>query len=271
LTCKEAPGQPGKTIILVPFRDDGNQNRTEQLQKFLDHYRMPILVIEQSSEYKFNRGALLNIGYDFCCEKLPHLTTFMLHDVDILMSEDVIRKYYTDDGKDLMHLGNLVKDSKYSDTAGFLGRVLRVSKDAFKTMNGFPNTFYGWGGEDDALVHRIGSIPLYRPKEPKEGIEMATTNDIIVTKDKAYTEEFKTEGLIADQLQWHMDGLVSLQYSVVENKQLNEWAHKITIQLSPTTEITKEKEHTVVEEKEEKQPNESLEKDDSVKKVHFEG
>lgn len=270
LTCKEAPGQSGKTIILVPFRDDGNQNRTEQLQKFLEHYRMPILVIEQSSEYKFNRGALLNIGYDFCCEKLPHFTTFVLHDVDILMSEDVIRKYYTDDGKDLMHLGNLIKDSKYSDTAGFLGRVLRVSKDAFKSMNGFPNTFYGWGGEDDALVHRIGSIPLYRPKEPKEGIEMATTNDIIVTKDKAYTEEFKTEGLIADQLQWHMDGLVSLQYSVVENKQLNEWAHKITIQLSPTTEITKEKEHTVVEEKEEEQLNESIEKDDSVKKVRFE-
>ena len=138
-------------------------------------------------------------------------------------------------------------------------------------MNGFPNTFYGWGGEDDALAHRIGRIPLYRPKEPKEGIEMETKNDIFITKDKDYIEELKNEALIADQLQWNIDGLVSLQYSIVENKQLNEWCHKITVQLSPSTEITKEEVHTVVEEKEEPALNESLEKDEStVKKVAFE-
>ena len=136
-------------------------------------------------------------------------------------------------------------------------------------MNGFPNTFYGWGGEDDALAHRIGRIPLYRPKEPKEGVEMETKNDIFVTKNKDYMEELKTEGIIADQLQWNMDGLVSLQYSIVEAKQLNEWAHKITVQLSPTTEITKE-EVTMVAREEKEEPNETLEKEDkTVKHVEF--
>ena len=50
---------------------------------------------------KFNRGALLNIGYDFCIEHLPEITTYVMHDVDILMTPDVIHKYYTDDGKRL--------------------------------------------------------------------------------------------------------------------------------------------------------------------------
>jgi hypothetical protein len=155
------------------------------------------------------------------------------------MTQDVIHKYYTEDGKGLMHLGGLVTPSKY-DGDYFLGRVLRVSKEVFKRMNGFPNTFYGWGGEDDALAHRIQD-PLYRPTEPKEGKEMDTTNDIFKTKDPAFVEGFKNERLIADQLQWKIDGVNSLQYTIVENKTLNEWCHKLTVELAPTAEYkTKE-------------------------------
>jgi hypothetical protein len=236
LACKASKGTENKTIILVPYRDDGNQNRAAQLETFLNHYKnIPILVIEQSNDgKKFNRGALLNIGYDYCIEHLPEITTFMMHDVDILMSQDVIQKYYTEDGKGLMHLGGLVSPSKY-DGDYFLGRVLRVSKQVFKDMNGFPNTFYGWGGEDDALAHRIRA-PVYRPTEPKEGTEMETTNDIFKTKDPAFVEGFKNERLIADQLQWKIDGVNSLQYTVVENKTLNEWCHKLTIELAPMAE-----------------------------------
>jgi hypothetical protein len=242
LSCKASQGQSDKTIILVPYRDDGNQNRADQLKQFLDHYKnLPILVIEQSNDgKKFNRGALLNIGYDFCLEHLPSITTFVLHDVDILMTPDVIHKYYTEDGKGLMHLGNLVSPSKY-DGGHFLGRVLRVSKEVFKRMNGFPNTFYGWGGEDDALAHRIRD-PVYRPSEPKEGKEMETTNDIFATKDPAFVEGFKNERLIADQLQWKIDGVNSLQYTIVEHKTLNEWCHKLTVELAPTAEYKKKEE-----------------------------
>jgi hypothetical protein len=68
LACKATKGTDNKTIILVPYRDDGNQNRADQLDAFLKHYKnIPVLVIEQSNDgKKFNRGALLNIGYDYC-------------------------------------------------------------------------------------------------------------------------------------------------------------------------------------------------------------
>ena len=117
-------------------------------------------------------------------------------------------------------------------------------------MNGFPNTFYGWGGEDDALAHRIRD-PVYRPSEPKEGKEMETTNDIFETKDPAFVEGFKNERLIADQLQWKIDGVNSLQYTIVEHKTLNQWCHKLTVELAPSAEYkTKEEKPEPIVEKE---------------------
>jgi DNA-directed RNA polymerase II subunit RPB2 len=225
------------SIIIVPFRDMGDQNRTEQLTKFIGHYKnMNILVVEQNSEYKFNRGTLLNIGYDYVIRNLPQITTFVLHDVDILMEESIIQKYYGEDDKEIVHLGLLVKDSKYKDTdkSTFLGRVLRVSKEAYKKMNGFPNTFYGWGGEDDAIAHRIGKDILYRPKEPKLGVELETPHDILHDKSNERKEVYKVEQLISDNLQWKIDGVNSLQYNILENVSLQDNVRKITIQLSPT-------------------------------------
>ena len=159
----------------------------------------------------------------------------MVHDVDILMPEDIVDRYYGDDGKDLVHLGRLIQDDKY--TAGkkdyFLGRVLRISKTKFKQMNGFPNTFYGWGGEDDALVHRIGSTEVYRPDEPKTGIEMKTRNDILPNKIKDRMEGNKIEQLILDDIQWKIDGVNSLQYVIENNIAINSHVRKITVQLNP--------------------------------------
>lgn len=34
------------------------------------------------------------------------------------------------------------------------GGVSSMSKDHFKTINGYSNLFFGWGGEDDDLFNR---------------------------------------------------------------------------------------------------------------------
>ena len=46
-----------------------------------------------------------------------------------------------------------------------------------------------------------------------------------------------------------MDGVNSLQYTVVEHKTLNEWCHKLTVELAPTAEYKKkvEKPEPIVE------------------------
>jgi hypothetical protein len=178
---------------------------------------------------------LLNIGYDFITRELPNVNTFVVHDVDILLEEDIVNRYYGEDGHDLVHLGRLIKEDKYkaSSQDKFLGRVLRISKSKFKQMNGFPNTFYGWGGEDDALLHRIENALVYRPDEPVTGVEMETRNDIFQNKD-GRVESNKIEQLILDGIQWKIDGVNSLQYTIEDNVVINERVRKLTVQLNPS-------------------------------------
>jgi hypothetical protein len=158
--------------------------------------------------------------------------------VDILLDEDIVDRYYGDDGKDLVHLGRLIKNDKYKESINdkFLGRVLRISKSKFKQMNGFPNTFYGWGGEDDALLHRIEQSVVYRPIESATGIEMETTNDIFTEKkkDDVRVEANKIEQIILDAIQWKIDGVNSLQYAIEDNTVINDRVRKIRVQLNPS-------------------------------------
>ena len=233
---QKTPLPTNTSVIIVPFRDSGDQNRNDQLEKFIEHYKdFNILIVEQSHDSKkFNRGALLNIGYDYLTRYLPKITNFIFHDVDILMSKDIVDRYYGEDEKELVHIGLLVKNSKYSDTNNFLGRVLRVSKEMYKKINGFPNTFYGWGGEDDALSHRIGRNIVYRPDEKKTGIELETKNDIIKDDTNSRKEVHKIEQIISDDLQWKINGVNSLQYSLIENKSLGDKVRKITVHLAPS-------------------------------------
>ena len=229
------------TVIIVPFRDSGDQDRNKQLDEFIEHYKnMNILIVEQSADgMKFNRGMLLNIGYDYLARHLPEVNTFVMHDVDILLPEDIVDRYYGEDGKDLVHLGRLIQDDKYTSKKDdqFLGRVLRISKTKYKELNGFPNTFYGWGGEDDAFARRIGRNVVFRPKESRVGIEMETRNDIFTEKREDQKEANKVEQLILDNLQWKIDGINSLQYAIEENQAINSRVRKITVQLNPVQHV----------------------------------
>ena len=235
--------QPNETprngsVIVVPYRDGGNQNRAEQLDAFVRHYQDEnVLVVEQMDGEKFNRGILLNIGYDYLVKNLPDVNTFLFHDVDIVMNKEIIEKYYGYDEKPMVHLGNMIKGDKYSNSTNFLGRVLKTNKETYKKLNGFPNTFYGWGGEDDAFANRIhatGEV-VYRPAERNAGYEMETKNDIFLDKDSEEREKHKLEELVSDTIMWKINGLNSLQYTIVNVESLGKNARKITVQLSPYT------------------------------------
>lgn len=48
----------------------------------------------------------------------------------------------------------------------YFGGVTTVSRNDFKNINGFANIFYGWGGEDDDLNHRIKKFNLTVNRTP---------------------------------------------------------------------------------------------------------
>ncbi|XP_067383206.1 beta-1,4-galactosyltransferase 5 isoform X2 [Channa argus] len=145
-----------KVAILVPFR-----NRHEHLPILLRHL-VPILqkqrlqfafyVVEQGGTEAFNRAMLFNVGFKEAMKDL-NWDCLIFHDVDHLVEND--RNYY---GCTNMPRHFAVKLDKYSYMLPyneFFGGVSGLTVEQFNKINGFPNAFWGWGGEDDDLWNRV--------------------------------------------------------------------------------------------------------------------
>jgi hypothetical protein len=110
-----------------------------------------VVIVEQSQDgRRFNRGALLNIG---CHIAFQHgATSVVLHDIDLIPEERILPFYFMLP-KHPFHLG-WAWTEKYSFNR-FFGGIVSMTKEQYLRINGFPYNFWGWGGEDDALLGRI--------------------------------------------------------------------------------------------------------------------
>lgn len=157
------------TVIVIPYR-----NRKSQLDKQLKD-TVPILkqqfpsckvvVIEQSKEHLFNRGALCNVAFKLYKNDTKY---FMTHDVDIYPTEKCIEEFYKKEVNDDEVLGI------YTSIYDTLGGLIKLSSHNIVKINGFPNDIYGWGAEDKALQNRSQCFSLKK-----------TTT---MTNDKEYPE-----------------------------------------------------------------------------------
>lgn len=145
------------------------QNRQAQLEAFLPHMAnflasiphgiSALVVVEQSQDgRKFNRGQLLNAGFRLAQELLPNLSSFIMHDVDLLPSLDMRRVYANPPPEGCaVHLASVWPKYSY-DT--FIGGVLAFRPTDFQLVNGFPNDYWGWGLEDDQLALRMAQCQV---------------------------------------------------------------------------------------------------------------
>lgn len=145
-----------KVAILIPFR-----NRHEHLPVLLRHL-LPMLqrqrlqfafyVIEQAGTQPFNRAMLFNVGFQEAMKDLDW-DCLIFHDVDHIPESD--RNYY---GCGQMPRHFATKLDKYMyllPYTEFFGGVSGLTVEQFRKINGFPNAFWGWGGEDDDLWNRV--------------------------------------------------------------------------------------------------------------------
>ena len=166
-----------KLAIIVPFRDsDPQQKRKTHLTKFVPYMteylsKIPeledfkIFIIEQSNdERKFNRGKLLNIG--FILAKRDGFNTFVFHDVDLLPSESLSKWYAERPPKHtLFHIARCW--DRYNTNEKYLGGIVSFSDEDFELIDGFPNIYWGWGGEDDELAKRVAKFNITVSGPPK--------------------------------------------------------------------------------------------------------
>lgn len=151
-----------KIAIIIPYR-----NREEHLQKFYEHFKnehFDVYVIEQCDSQKFNRGLLLNAGFQIASNK-KNYDYYIFHDVDSFPDQELMKLYYYK-GNKIIHYASPYLGYKYTFDS-FFGGITGMDKETFIKINGFPNFFYGWGGEDDALYNHIALAnykDIYRPQ-----------------------------------------------------------------------------------------------------------
>ncbi|CAN9502941.1 unnamed protein product [Ophioblennius macclurei] len=145
-----------KVAIIIPFR-----HRENHLKYWL-HYLHPILrrqkmdygiyIINQLGEETFNRAKLLNVGYTEAL-KDGEYDCFIFSDVDLIPMDD--RNLYHCYDQPRHFAIAMDKFGFRLPYAGYFGGVSGLSKKQFLKINGFPNEYWGWGGEDDDIYNRI--------------------------------------------------------------------------------------------------------------------
>ena len=198
-----------KIAVIIPYR-----NREEHLSEFIAHFnnldnsnisgsQLDVYIIEQNNEDKFNRGLLLNLGYLLARENTRY-ERYIFHDVDLFPSQSIYELYFADPKKQIHYI--IPKEEHKYNFANYFGGVVGLSDEIYKNINGYPNNFFGWGGEDDSLYNRItaNNIEIYRPTNG--GYELAF-HDAPITSE-INSEKYKN--ILNDLKEWRFNGINQL-------------------------------------------------------------
>ena len=142
------------TFFIVPYRD-----RESDLAAFRTYFSnlcsakplwaqgVKLIIVEQSDDRPFNRGALKNIGAIHVQRLGERNPTLVFHDVDTIPRYPLSIDYGANSGEVNHIYGN-------NDA---LGGIFSVKLHDFLNSGGFPN-LWGWGYEDNVMTARMSKI-----------------------------------------------------------------------------------------------------------------
>ena len=239
-----------KIAIIVPYRDlHPVQKRAEHLKEFIaymgpfmkkaisqfsNNSTFHIFIVEQSPEHKFNRGALLNLGFIEASKQ--GYNVFIFHDVDLLPG-DPMAPYYVKNPKIPIHIARCW--DRYEGQE-YLGGIISISGKNFTDLNGYPNNYWGWGGEDDELRRRVNDINLQIENPKKEDCEIRDLEEMdlqekldLLRKNEEWKNMKKKEGKDEHSSTWRENGVNSIEgeYSDIKDEEINDYTTKITVEL----------------------------------------
>jgi hypothetical protein len=217
-----------KLAVIVPYRD-----REHHLKEFVSHMEkmfndeeipFEIAIVEQADDLPFNRAKLLNIGF----KELENCDYFAFHDVDMLPIDS---DYGYPEGP--THLASEVEQFNWGlPYDGYFGGVTLFDKDSFLLINGYSNEYWGWGAEDDDVLHRCVSkgIETFRKdcKYKSLGHER-NIERIPYLKNVAKLQNFQK--LIDPSQEILKDGLSTLKYEFLEEMIISKHTKLIKVKL----------------------------------------
>lgn len=172
-----------------------------------------VYIVNQDGEGVFNRAKLMNAGYVEAMKQYDH-DCFVFSDIDLIPLDD--RNLYRcfDNPR---HLAVAMDKFNFQlPYNNFFGGVSSLSKGQYLKINGFPNTFWGWGGEDDDIYNRIvcRGLSISRPNSVMGKYKM-----IKHERDAHNEPNPKNAGKLSQTRQtMDRDGISSLKYTVKEIK-----------------------------------------------------
>ncbi|KAM9691835.1 beta-1,4-galactosyltransferase 3 isoform 5-T7 [Dama dama] len=156
-----------RTAVIVPHRAREHHLRLllYHLHPFLQRQQLAygIYVIHQAGNGTFNRAKLLNVGVREALRD-EEWDCLFLHDVDLLPEND--HNLYVCDPRGPRHVAVAMNKFGYSlPYPQYFGGVSALTPDQYLKMNGFPNEYWGWGGEDDDIAARVrlAGMKISRP------------------------------------------------------------------------------------------------------------
>ena len=213
-----------KLAIIVPYRD-----RAEHLQALVAHLHnyfrhdkldraipWTLHVVEQADARPFNRGALINAGFELAAADADYVC---MHDVDML---PIWADYAWPDCPARVCLYGLPNPQQKHLC---IGGVTAVSVADFQALNGFSNGYWGWGYEDYDFRLRILAADL--GIEARDGLFTAlphVRNGVTTAGSESEAgrrNRLRIEKLHADGFtDWPQDGLNSLKFSLIDSTPL---------------------------------------------------
>ena len=231
-----------KLLISVPYRD-----REQQYKAFLSHIKayflndkfdkninVKICIVEQSNSKPFNLGCLNNIGFDINKDYLDYI---VINNIDFLpIFSDFT---YSEDPMLLIKYGYNNLPMKPSNRSSrniikapsreyvFLGSVL-IPKEIFKKVNGYSNSYWGWGFEDSDMRKRLETMKI--DIKYRDGLYQPLIHDnlgyIVDDNDKSKPSEFHIINQKLFDQKWKneenflKDGINNLKYKILENNNI---------------------------------------------------
>ena len=120
----------------------------------------------------------------------------------------------------------LYRWDRYSNNEKYFGGIVSFSEDDMKRINGYPNTFWGWGGEDDEMQKRLETVNI-KWVAPDNGTIVDLEDMDITTKmnflreNKEWKCMVKWEALDEHAKTWKTNGLADLSYDIMKIARLD--------------------------------------------------
>lgn len=258
--------RPNRVAILIPFRD-----RWKHLRILLQHMHpvlqrqaidYQIFIIEQTGRDTFNKGRIFNSGFTLI-NALDRFDCIIFHDVDLLLENDnLIYNCEVPTKSSVKHLATFVDTFNYVPQSYIrpdllasnwtltnlwkyrkvvlYGGVTAMTPEQFQYINGYSNTYWGWGCEDEDIGWRLlrSNFNIY---EINNGIRPNSTNETLGyrmirhSRDRGNYDNWMRFYNLKDAVyRQYQDGLSDLKFNLISIKQ-HQLFTQITVDIGSST------------------------------------